>query len=482
MNNKQKRILLSAIFITTIGLFTAQFMWVSRVRLNVKQELGATMTEILNIVVDEVWKEETIIHVLDQLPSEVKDSSKITRYEMKDQKVISSSDNLSEMIRKRNNPSVSQQQQSNSKIVKRYLLEQIVERMIMLDIPIEQRVTLTQLDSLLLREMKKRHLDLEYRIAVTTEKGEIEMSSDYFNPTEKTMIYEKQLFPNDPANYVNKYYLKVYLPKEGSYVFKKLIPVSSASFVIIFLVLAIFVYTLLVIFRQKKISQIKNDFIGNITHELKTPIATISLAAQMLEETGMNSPEKLPRLSKMIRSQSTQLTFLVEQVLQASFAEKEATNQNYTIISVHRLLTEAANGLSLLFQEHNADVRLSFSASEDEIWGDPVHLKNSFANLLDNALKYSNGKLILNVTTHNKDKDIIVVIKDNGVGIEKAYLSKVFDRFFRVPSGNIHNVKGFGLGLSYVKQTVVSVGGRITCDSDLGKGTTFTLYLPLIKS
>ena len=255
-----------------------------------------------------------------------------------------------------------------------------------------------------------------------------------------------------------------------------------ASIVLILIMIVIFVATLSVIFKQKRIAEIRSDFVSNMTHELKTPIATISLAAQMLEDK--NIPVELKNvdhLSKMVKEESKRLGLLVEKVLQMAIFDRGTFKLKRKQLNLHSIIRKVLENYALQFQAKSVKVTCDLSAEKAEVYADEVHITNIVSNLIDNAIKYSNDTPIINICTLNKNDGIIVSVKDNGIGIGKEYQKRIFDQFYRVPTGNIHSVKGFGLGLSYVKKIAEMHDGNVWLKSEQGEGSTFSIYIPLIN-
>jgi len=248
--------------------------------------------------------------------------------------------------------------------------------------------------------------------------------------------------------------------------------------------LVVFGFTILVIFRQKKLNDMKNDFVNNMTHELKTPISTISLAAQMLKDGDVGkTPEMLKHISGVIVDETKRLSFQVEKVLQVSLFERDRSNLTFKEVDVNDMLETVVATFRLKVENFDGTMELDLQAKQAETTADEMHLTNVFFNLLDNAVKYrSERNLLLKVRTWNEKDNILISIEDNGVGIKKEHLKKVFDRFYRVPTGNVHNVKGFGLGLAYVRKIVENHNGSIRAESEFNNGTKFIISLPLIKN
>jgi two-component system phosphate regulon sensor histidine kinase PhoR len=249
------------------------------------------------------------------------------------------------------------------------------------------------------------------------------------------------------------------------------------------MIIGIFIVTLQIIWRQKKISQIKNDFINNMTHELKTPISTISLASQMLRDSSVSlSKSTVDHISGVIFEESKRLSNQVEKVLQMAVFNEGRLKLKFAEIDLNRLAESVASNFDIRVSTENGELRTELLAENPFIKGDEVHITNVIFNLLDNAVKYSNKNPLIELSTENKNGWAIIQVKDNGIGIPKEHQAQIFERFYRVPTGNVHNVKGFGLGLSYVKRIVDVHNGKIKVDSTLGKGTRFRLYFPLKNS
>lgn len=236
--------------------------------------------------------------------------------------------------------------------------------------------------------------------------------------------------------------------------------------------------------RQKKLSDIKNDFINNMTHEFKTPIATISLAVDALKnQKVLSSPEKLNYFSGIIKEENQRMNKQVETILKASQYDKNEVDIELTPLSVHQIIHTVVDKFSLQLSEKNGKAELNLAAKDDVIGADEVHFANLVNNLIDNGVKYSkeNVPVRLKISTQNHNGRLIIKFEDNGIGMSKDSQKRVFEKFYRAHTGNLHNVKGFGLGLSYVKSVTHTHNGSIKLESALGKGSTFTLEFPLAK-
>lgn len=259
--------------------------------------------------------------------------------------------------------------------------------------------------------------------------------------------------------------------------------ITSILFTII--IITAFYLTVRTMLRQKKLGEIKNDFINNMTHEFKTPIATISLAVDaMKNEKVLQDREKMTYFSSIIKEENQRMNRQVETILKASQLEKQEVDLNMQPLHVHEVIKDVVDNFALQLEEKGGKAELLLNATNDLILADEVHFSNMVNNLIDNAVKYSkeNTPLLLKITTQSNDKNMTVRVEDNGIGMNKETVKRVFERFYRAHTGNLHNVKGFGLGLSYVKTVVQAQGGVIKVDSVLGRGSIFTIELPVKKA
>jgi len=249
--------------------------------------------------------------------------------------------------------------------------------------------------------------------------------------------------------------------------------------IIVLLVAFFFMYSLVIIFRQKKLSEVKNDFINNMTHELKTPISTISLSSEMLLQGGKTSADKVKKYAGIIYDENKRLEQQVERVLNVAKLDKNELVLNKEKVDLRELLTQLKENFEAFQTEKTSQLKLNLSTTSHILLADRVHLTNVFYNLMDNAVKYSEGDIQISIKTEVSPQYITIDFSDKGIGISKDHQKAIFDKFFRVPTGNVHNVKGFGLGLYYVQLIVAGHNGKISVKSNIGEGTTFTLRFPL---
>lgn len=289
--------------------------------------------------------------------------------------------------------------------------------------------------------------------------------------------------PLTNSNAAQQEILYVYIREPKNYLVERMGWMLLASVLFTAIIIWAFALTVRTLFTQKKLSEIKSDFINNMTHELKTPLATISLAVDALTNNKVIGDEdKIRYYSAMIKDENKRMNKQVETILQAARIEREEITLNKTELDVHAIIRKTADNLALLIGEKSGTLTLHLKATQHMIYADEVHFSNIIFNLMDNAIKYSkdNG-LKLDIETSNNGRMMAIRVRDNGIGMSKETQAHIFEKFYRAHTGNLHNVKGFGLGLSYVKAMVEAHGGRVRVESAPGRGSTFILLLPLNK-
>ncbi len=279
---------------------------------------------------------------------------------------------------------------------------------------------------------------------------------------------------------VAKETLYLYLSEMDNYIINKIFWMITASIIFTVVIISAFALTVRTMFSQKKLSEIKTDFINNMTHELKTPLATISLAIDALvNDKVINNPEKIRYYSGMIKEENKRMNKQVEKILQSARLERQEIKLNLQTLDAHEIIRKVADNLSLQIQEKSGMLTLNLAAIKHLVLVDEVHFSNIVFNLLDNAIKYSKSNLEINITTIVQNNLLAIKIKDNGIGMNKETQAHIFDKFYRAHTGNIHDVKGFGLGLNYVKALTEAQGGKVKVESALNKGSQFTVTFPL---
>jgi two-component system phosphate regulon sensor histidine kinase PhoR len=290
-------------------------------------------------------------------------------------------------------------------------------------------------------------------------------------------IYQVQLFPDNIIRQDLR--LSVVFPERANYILGSMAWILGGSLLFSLIILATFALSLFFIIRQKKISEMKSDFINNMTHEFKTPIATISLAADTITNPRViNDESSVKHFIGLIKKENSRMDKKVETILQLASLDKKEIEFNFEEVSLHSVIEHSADIIEILLSQRNGTIRLNLNASQQVIYGDSEHLANLVNNLLDNAIKYSEGAPEITVETRNTGNGIVMSVTDKGIGMSKSVQNRIFDRFYRQSTGNVHNVKGFGLGLNYALAIVEAHRGEIKVQSEPGRGSRFDVYLP----
>jgi len=358
-------------------------------------------------------------------------------------------------------------------------------------IALTERIDLQQLEDFLNQELANvglNDLDHQYGVFSNREQDFVILNGHYVIPDNSPQIvkaglktlynsgYRVDLFPADMRS---PGLLMIHFPSKVSLLWGSVWKTLMLSIVFTGLILFCFAYTIQVIFRQKKLSEMKGDFINNMTHEFKTPIATISLAADSITSPMISgSPDKVKRFAGIIKQENKRMNAQVEKVLQMALMDKREFNLKLTQVDMHDVIRQAVENITLQVEKKEGVVLTDLQADTTMVEGDLTHLSNIINNLLDNANKYTPDTPEIKVSTKNISGGIEVTIKDNGIGMTKEARKHIFDKFYRVHTGDIHDVKGFGLGLSYVKAMMTAHKGTIDVKSELGKGSSFILFFP----
>lgn len=349
---------------------------------------------------------------------------------------------------------------------------------------ISERVNFEDLNGVLEKVLVNNGVNLPFIYSVVDKQGKMiyqchkNLHLNDLNTTNN--VYIQKFFPLEESN--KTAYLQVIFPTKQNYILNSM-NLLLPSLALIALVLGVFVVAIIIIFKQKQLNNMKNDFVNNMTHELKTPISSISLASQMLQDPGVGkTPETLKHISNVIRDETKRLSLQVEKVLQMAIFEKDNSLLNLNEMRINALISDIVSNFSLKVTSKGGKITSNLKATYDVALIDEVHFTNVIFNIMDNALKYSDKPLLLTVETWNEKNNLLISIEDNGIGIHKDDLKRIFEKFYRVSTGNLHNVKGFGLGLAYVKKIVTEHKGSIKVESELNIGTKFIITIPTLKN
>lgn len=353
------------------------------------------------------------------------------------------------------------------------------------DRPVTERADSARVRSYLRQELDTLGLKVPFEFALANHAGTLLYKSKGYDPqlASNDGLFVQTLFPNVAGGTRN--YLKVYFPTKSDYIFSS-ISFMVPAFAFTLILLVIFVYTIIVAFKQKKLTEMKNDFINNMTHEFKTPISSISLAAQMLNDQSVRkSPAMLQQISTVITDETKRLRFQVEKVLQLSMFDRQRSTLRLVDVDANAAIFNIVNTFKLKVEKYGGTIAANLDAMDAIVNVDEMHFTNVIFNLLDNAVKYRSEERPLNLVVSScnpDDEHLSITIEDNGIGIRRDDLKKIFEKFYRVSTGNRHDVKGFGLGLAYVKKMITELDGTINVESEFNIGTKFIIILPLSKN
>lgn len=330
------------------------------------------------------------------------------------------------------------------------------------------------LDSLIKKELGIRQIQAAYELGIYKANDDTLVYGEYIPATIQWQIDHA----NDqvPGVEVEKSNFAIYFPNKFSVIAGEL-RIWIFSSIVLLLMLAFFIYAILTLLKERKLAEIKEDFINNLTHEFKTPIANIELASGALRSNKIKR-EKQHRYHTIIHNENQRLKSQVERVLQMGTVDKNNLRLDLKVINIHELINKLAENVGLRIQEKTGSLNIELNAEKSEILADEFHLTNTVYNVLDNAEKYSKDHPEISISTRNERNGLLITVRDAGIGIKEDFQKYIFDKFFRVPNGDVHNVKGFGLGLSYVKAIIEAHKGSISLHSELNQGSQFDIYLP----
>ena len=356
-------------------------------------------------------------------------------------------------------------------------VENVVNKLIQIDVELEDRINKETIEQILKKTFNSLGIDINYEYAVTKSNINRVYESDNYNEKFKSEIFKGHLFPNDI--FAKDNYLYVYFPEQRNFILKSTGLMAFLSVLLTLIILFGFSITIHIMFKQKRLSQIKNDFVNNMTHELKTPISTISLASQMLKDDSIPIESKnITYISNIIDDESKRLSYQVEKVLKTALFEQGQIKFKKQELNVHSIIENVVKNFEIQVKSRNGELIKKLDAENPISIIDEAHFTNIIFNLLDNAVKYSKDEPVITISSRNDKNGVCITVADKGIGIKKQDQKRIFDQFYRVSTGNLHDVKGFGLGLSYVKKIVDAHNGEIKLKSEYKKGTTFEIFIP----
>jgi two-component system phosphate regulon sensor histidine kinase PhoR len=345
--------------------------------------------------------------------------------------------------------------------------------------PIQERVSTDKLQALLAAEMEEYGVKTPFEFGVYSNGLATKVRSEHFR-YDKYATYSHPIFADNEGN--SRYQLLVSFPQKKKFLFSELVGITVLSIVFTLIIIIAYSSALNQLIKQRQISQIKTDFINNMTHEFKTPIATINLALDAIKSPKVSSnPETMTRYLQMIRDENKRMHAQVENVLRISKLEKRELDINKESTDVHDILEDAIEHVNLIIEDREGTITTHLKATRTTVLLNDVHFTNVLVNILDNAIKYSPERPKIDVYTENVKDFVIIKVKDQGLGMSKVAQKRIFEKFYREHTGDLHNVKGHGLGLAYVKRIVDDHNGQIFVESEKGKGSTFIIKLPLIN-
>ena len=512
-----------------VAMILVQGYWIRRFLENEEHQLGLVVNEVLSDISDELVQNETVITILNEIqPPVIQHQSQavwnfhidsrssydrtestvdiaieaedideeLTTFSytppdisLKNQKVQMINDSLlvvvGEDISMRDtilvsamHPDLVRKELRNQVKRQEYFVDHIVKKMLMEEGQVLDNISGSMIEASLSEKLTTRGVGYPFEYAVYEMGRKPIYSSENFNEYEQCRYFRRSLFPNSVFN--RFVYISIYFPQERQLLRNSIKIMGGSSVIITLFIIIMFSLTLYIMFKQKRLSEMKNDFVNNMTHELKTPISTISLASQMLNDRSIPDEQKnLGHISRIIQTESRQLGYQVERVLQMAIFDHGELKLKSEPVDLHDIIETVAQNFLLQMDKRGGKLEFHPEADQSVITGDLMHLTNVISNLMENALKYTNRNPEITISTLNENSSLVVSVADNGIGIGKEDQKRIFDKFFRVPTGNLHNVKGFGLGLSYVKLIVEEHGGTIKIKSEPNKGARFDIHLPL---
>lgn len=516
-----------------VAMILVQVYWIRRSLESEQHQLGLVVNDVLSDISNELVQNETVISILDEIQPPViqyqsqavwnfridsrssydrsnrsvniavesADMSELSEEEtaiftytapdrsLQNQKVAMINDSLLVIVGEdpslrdtilvsAMHPDLVRRELRKQVLKQEYFVDHIVRKMLMEEGEALENISGNMIEASLSEKLSSRGVEYPFEYAVYEMGRKPYFSSPNFNEYEHSRYFRRPLFPSSVFN--RSTYISVYFPEEKQLLRQTMGIMGASSLTITIFIIVMFSLTLYIMFKQKRLSEMKNDFVNNMTHELKTPISTISLASQMLNDRSIPDEQKnLGHISRIIQTESKQLGYQVERVLQMAIFDHGELKLKHAEVDMHDIIETVAQNFILQMDKRGGKLEFHPEADQTLVKGDLMHLTNVVSNLMENAMKYTNRNPEIAISTSNENSTIVISVMDNGIGIGKEDQKRIFDKFYRVPTGNVHNVKGFGLGLSYVKLIVEEHGGNIKIKSESNKGSRFDIQLPL---
>lgn len=514
MSKKVIQTVIILLSLSLAGIIGVQFLWIRNAIRIEEKKFDTTINEVLQQVVTNLEQDEAIFFITKRLHSTKETNPKNTEIQKisgflnkidQDKKskkfnsdthiVISSTNgNTTKFWTQKNLPdsslNIAVKVTSSDTIIrtlkKEIQIEQILDKVVyeykFRNSSIEDRIDKTKIFNDLKTILENSGIHSEFNFGIIDNNNNKMVISSDSNLNDQLLLsnFKVNLFPNDIIFKENQLVLD--FPNRFSLIYKSIFPLLILSGILTLFIVLTYSNAVFFILRQKKINDIKSDFINNITHEFKTPIATIGLASDSINNSKIiGNPDKIRYFTKIIKDENFRMNKQVENILQLSLFEKHELNLNTQPCNLNEIVQKAADHIELQIIAKEGTLKTNLNALKDKVLIDEIHFLNALFNLLDNAIKYSVGKPEIEIGTRNQDKNILIWVKDKGIGMSSKNQKKIFKKFFRAETGNIHNVKGFGLGLSYVKLITEKHNAKITVISKPNQGSNFEITLPLIS-
>ncbi len=488
-------IISSLLAISIISITFIQIKWINKTIKIQQTQFNILVNKILNEIISDYEKREIIYTKKSQIISASPDSSLAFNFEFNpkikkliNQDIITKDTNVKQFyiyqepqssILSFNDYEFARKISKNQNIL--YIAE-LNKKLIGKKINLENRFDPKRLKEKIDSSFEQNNIRFKYEMAILDQKNNIIFKTDGFDLKKaKKDVFTKTLFPHSTF-YTDQYRLILYFSDEQRNLFKSLPTLAYSTIFFTVILLIISIATFILIFRQKRLSELKTQFVNNVSHELKTPIATIQLAAQMLTDESLPKDEnKIKEIAQIIKKENERMRYNVEKILQTSVIERGKIKFNKKEISAHELIDKVTDSFNLQLKQKNGLLIKNFNAKNDLIYADEIHFANVLVNLIENAIKYNDGEPVIEIETFNDNGNLIIKIQDNGIGIPHKDLKRIFDQFYRVQRGDLQTAKGFGLGLNYVKKIIEEHNGKITVDSQVGEGSTFTIIIPVLN-